>query len=138
MFIQHQINIQTKARSTINVTREIEQAIAQSAITTGLCHIFIRHTSASLIVTENADPSVRRDLEYFMTREVRDGDPQYQHDMEGPDDMSAHIRTVLTQTELTIPIVQGRAGLGTWQGVFVWEHRTHAHRRQLILTLQGE
>jgi len=138
MFSQQQISIQTQARSTTNITRQVEQVINQSGVHTGLCHVFIQHTSASLIITENADPAVRRDLEYFMARAVRDGDPAYEHDMEGPDDMSAHIRTVLTLTELSIPVSQGRAGLGTWQGIFVWEHRAHAHQRRLIVTVQGD
>lgn len=100
--------------------------------------MFIHHTSASLMVTENADPSVRRDLEYFMSKLVQDGDPGFLHDQEGPDDMSAHIRTVLTQTEVTLPITRGRSALGIWQGVFIWEHRTHPHQRLITITLQGE
>ncbi len=138
MLSQHQINIATRGRSTTNITRDIETAIRESGVQNGLCHVFIHHTSASLIITENADPSVRQDLEYFLGKLVRDGDPAYRHDQEGPDDMSAHIRNVLTQTEITIPMSQGRSGLGTWQGVFVWEHRSHPHQRRITITVQGE
>ncbi len=137
MFKQQQFSITTDGRSTTNITRQIETAVRESGITTGLCHVFIQHTSASLIITENADPAVRQDLEYFMSSEVKDGDPGYLHDTEGPDDMSAHIRSVLTQSELTIPIRYGHPGLGTWQGVFVWEHRAFAHQRRVLITVQG-
>jgi secondary thiamine-phosphate synthase enzyme len=91
-----------------------------------------------LIITENADPAVRKDLEYFMAKTALDGDPNYIHDQEGPDDMSAHIRSVLTQTEVTIPVVRGASALGTWQGVFVWEHRTSPHRRRVTITISGD
>ena len=104
---------------------------------TGLCHLFIRHTSASLILCENADPDVRRDLDTYMEKLVRDGDPMFRHRSEGPDDMSAHIRSVLTASSLTLPVRDGRCDLGTWQGVFLWEHRTHAHRREVVVTVQG-
>jgi secondary thiamine-phosphate synthase enzyme len=138
MITQQQISIQTRGRSTTNITPQIEQAIAESGISTGLCHIFIHHTSASLIITENADPDVRRDLEYYFSRLVTDGDAGFLHVLEGEDDMSAHIRNVLTQSEITLPVTRGRSGLGTWQGVFLWEHRTHAHQRKITLTIQGE
>ncbi len=138
MLRQQQINISTRGRSTTNITRDIEQAISDSGIQNGLCHVFIHHTSASLIITENAVPAVRKDLEYFLSKLVRDGDPAYIHDQEGPDDMSAHIRNVLTQTEITIPLSSGRSALGTWQGVFVWEHRSQPHQRRITITVQGE
>lgn len=137
MIKQHQISITTVGRSTNNITREIESAIKDSGLHNGLCHVFLQHTSASLIITENADPAVRKDLEYFMSKLVMDGDPNYIHDSEGPDDMSAHIRSVLTQSEVTIPIRNGHCGLGTWQGVFVWEHRTSPQHRRLIITMTG-
>ncbi len=130
---QYQLNIQTPGRATIDVTAEIGQLVRKSGINTGLCHVFIHHTSASLIITENADSAVRRDLE----RLVLDGDPNYLHDQEGPDDMSAHIRSVLTQSEISIPICDGALALGTWQGIFLWEHRTHPHRRKLTITCNG-
>ena len=99
-----------------------------------MCHILIRHTSASLIVTENADPAVRRDLERFFSELVPDGDARFEHDAEGPDDMPAHVRAALTLTTLSLPVQRGRLLLGTWQGVFVWEHRLAPHRRQLVVS----
>lgn len=138
MLKQQQIHITTEGRSTTNITHEIENSIRKSGIQNGLCHVFIHHTSASLMITENADPAVRKDLEDFISRLVPDGDPNYIHDQEGPDDMSAHIRSVLTQTEVTIPVRYGHCGLGTWQGVFVWEHRAFPHQRRITITVQGE
>ena len=129
--------MQTQGRETINITREVEQLLQTSKIEQGLCHVFVHHTSASLIITENADSNVRRDLETYIAKLVLDGDPAYLHDQEGPDDMAAHIRSVLTQSEITIPIQAGRLGLGTWQGLFLWEHRFQAHRRNLTVTLNG-
>ena len=137
MIKQQQISVTTDGRSTTNITREINHAISESGINNGLCHVFIQHTSASLIITENADPAVRKDLEYFMSKLVQDGDPNFIHDQEGPDDMSAHIRSVLTQTEVTIPVRNGYSGLGTWQGVFVWEHRSMSHQRRILITING-
>ncbi|MFT5657776.1 MAG: secondary thiamine-phosphate synthase enzyme [Gammaproteobacteria bacterium] len=138
MIRQYSLSIRTPGRSTIEITSEINDFIKQSGIQVGLCHIFIRHTSASLIITENADSNVRRDLENYIAKLVLDGDPAYIHDQEGPDDMAAHIRSVFTQTEMTIPVTSGQAALGTWQGLYVWEHRTHAHQRQLVITINGE
>jgi secondary thiamine-phosphate synthase enzyme len=129
--------VQTQGRATINITSEVEQVLRTSSIETGLCHVFVHHTSASLIITENADSDVRRDLENYISKLVRDGDPAYLHDQEGPDDMAAHIRSVLTQTETTIPITSGRLALGSWQGLFLWEHRYQAHRRRITITLTG-
>jgi secondary thiamine-phosphate synthase enzyme len=137
MIEQHTMTIQTQGRSTIDITREIEQLLRVSKIEQGLCHVFLHHTSASLIITENADSNVRRDLENYIARLVLDGDPAYLHDQEGADDMAAHIRAVLTQSEITIPIQHGRLALGNWQGLFLWEHRYHAHRRNLTVTLTG-
>lgn len=105
---------------------------------TGICHVFIHHTSASLILSENADPQVRDDLETFMSHTVPDGDPMFKHTAEGKDDMPAHVRTVLTDSSLSIPVTDGRCQLGTWQGVYVWEHRTMAHNRKITVTLYGE
>ena len=132
------ISLQTQGRETINITGEVEQVLRSSDIELGLCHVFLHHTSASLIITENADSNVRRDLENYISKLVIDGDPAYFHDQEGPDDMAAHIRSVLTQSEITIPIRSGRLALGTWQGLFLWEHRYHGHRRNLTVTLTGE
>jgi len=109
--------------------------VLQAGVQAGLCHVFLRHTSASLLITENADPDVRRDLESYITRLVPDGDPAYLHSMEGPDDMPAHIRSVLTSSELTLPIREGRLALGTWQGVYLWEHRMHPHRRRIEISI---
>ena len=134
---QHSIHIQSQGRGTIAINSEIDQLIKKSGIDTGLCHIFIHHTSASLIITENADSDVRRDLENYFSKLVVDGDPAYFHDQEGPDDMSAHIRSILTQSEISIPISAGRLATGTWQGIYLWEHRTSPHRRRLTVTLHG-
>ncbi len=134
---QYSINIQSRGRGTIAINAEIDQLIRKSGIDTGLCHIFIHHTSASLIITENADSDVRRDLENYFSKIVVDGDPAYFHDQEGPDDMSAHIRSILTQTEISIPISAGRLAMGTWQGIYLWEHRTSPHRRSLTVTLHA-
>jgi secondary thiamine-phosphate synthase enzyme len=137
MIEQQTITLQTEGRGTIDITGEIEQILRDSNIEQGLCHVFVHHTSASLIITENADSNVRRDLENYIARLVLDGDPTYLHDQEGPDDMAAHIRSVLTQSEITIPLRAGRLALGTWQGLFLWEHRYHGHRRKITVTLTG-
>ena len=137
MIEQHSLEIPTQGRATINITHDIEALLQGASIEQGLCHVFVHHTSASLIVTENADAEVRHDLETYLAKLVRDGDPTYLHDQEGPDDMAAHIRSVLTQTEISIPIRDSRLALGTWQGLFLWEHRYQAHRRQLTITLQS-
>ncbi len=134
---QYSINIQTQGRGTTAIGSSIDQLVQKSGIDTGLCHIFIHHTSASLILTENADSNVRRDLENYFSRLVVDGDPAYFHDQEGPDDMSAHIRSILTQTEISVPVSAGSLTMGTWQGIYLWEHRTSPHRRRLTVTLHG-
>lgn len=130
------LNIKTNGRGTFDISTDIQKVLDENDIDSGLCHLFLQHTSASLILCENADPTVRVDLENFMARIAPDGDPSYIHDMEGPDDMPAHIRTILTQNSLTIPIVNGQCALGTWQGIYLWEHRTSGHKRTLIITLQ--
>ena len=138
MISQSEILIQTRGRGTYDVSAEVEAAVRSSGIVCGLCHVFIRHTSASLMLCENADPDVRQDLETFMARIVPDGDPDFVHTAEGPDDMPAHVRSVLTQTGLSIPVRDGRCALGTWQGIYLWEHRRAGHKRTLLLTVQGE
>jgi secondary thiamine-phosphate synthase enzyme len=138
MMYREHLEVATRGRATYEITRLIGQVVDRSGVDRGLCHIFIHHTSASLIVCENADPTVRRDLESFAARLAPDGDPSYVHDSEGPDDMSAHIRSVLTLTSLSIPVEDGRCDLGTWQGVFVWEHRTSPHRRRVTVTVTGD
>ncbi len=135
---QLELQVETDGRGTYELTRQVDDAVRQSGIATGLCHIFLRHTSASLMLCENADPAVMRDLEAFMTRLTPDGDPMYTHTAEGPDDMSAHVRSVLTHSDLNVPIREGRCDLGTWQGIYLWEHRIAAHRRSITLTISGE
>ena len=129
--------VETRGRGTYEITAEVQRAVAQSGVTEGLCTVFVHHTSASLIICENADPDVRRDLDAFFARLVPDGDRLFTHTAEGPDDMPAHVRSVLTQCSLTIPVARGRADLGTWQGVYLWEHRHAAHRRNLTITVLG-
>ncbi|WP_373018572.1 secondary thiamine-phosphate synthase enzyme YjbQ [Thiomicrorhabdus sp.] len=135
---QTEIILTNPNRGTYNITQKIEAAVRDSSINTGLCHVFIQHTSASLIITENADPSVRQDIEYWMQKTVQDGDPRYLHNYEGDDDMSAHIRCMITDMSQTIPVSNGRLNLGTWQGLFLYEHRTGRFDRKLIITIQGE
>jgi secondary thiamine-phosphate synthase enzyme len=130
------LHLETNGRGTYDVSTDIQNVVAEMNIQSGLCHLFLQHTSASLILCENADPTVRTDLENFMARIAPDGAPEYLHDMEGPDDMPAHIRSILTQNSLTIPISNGRCALGTWQGIYLWELRTRGHQRKLLVTLQ--
>jgi secondary thiamine-phosphate synthase enzyme len=137
MYRQH-LTMETRGRGTYELTRQLNEIVVRSKIVQGLCVVFVHHTSASLIVCENADPSVRVDLEQFAARLVPDGDPAFSHDSEGPDDMPAHIRSILTLTSLTIPVEKGYCDLGTWQGVFLWEHRTNPHRRRITVTVTGE
>ena len=138
MFRQEEIQIDTEGRGTYDFTRRVQAAIRNVGIRAGMCHIFVRHTSASLMLCENADPAVRRDLEAFMQKTAPDGDPMFTHTAEGPDDMPAHVRSVLTQSDLNLPIVDGRCALGTWQGIYLWEHRIAPHRRKVLLTMNGE
>ena len=138
MFYQQELTLATRGRGTYDLTGQVQDTVRAAGVQTGLCHLFIRHTSASLILCENADPTVRADLERFMQRLVPDGDPLFAHDAEGPDDMPAHVRTVLTQSGLTLPVRDGRCALGTWQGVYLWEHRTAPHNRKVLVTLQGD
>ncbi len=138
MIYKQQLVIETRRRGTYEITEQVQQVVGRSEVLRGLCSVFIHHTSASLIVCENADPTVRHDLEQYAARLVRDGDPSFVHDSEGPDDMSAHIRSILTLTSLTIPVEDRRCDLGTWQGIFVWEHRTSPHRRRITVTVMGD
>lgn len=132
---RHALVVRTRGRGTHDITREIDAAIATSGVRDGLCHVFVHHTSASLVLCENADPAVRRDLEAFFARLVPDGDPIFEHDDEGPDDMPAHVRTILTQVSLTLPVAEGRCDLGTWQGIYLWEHRRAPHARRITITV---
>lgn len=138
MIFQKQFSLQTKGRGTIDITREVDSLVRSSDISTGLCHLFIYHTSASLMLCENADPAVRSDLERFFSRLVPDGDSLFVHIDEGMDDMPAHIRSILTKMDLTMPVSNGRLDLGTWQGIYLWEHRHRGHQRKLAVTVMGE
>jgi len=137
MIHRREFTISTRGRGTHELTDSLQSAVRDSGIDEGLCHVFIHHTSASLIVSENADPDVRKDLERFLSRLVPDGDPLFEHTLEGPDDMPAHVRSVLTLTAVSLPVSAGRCDLGTWQGVYLWEHRARPHRRRLTVTVQG-
>lgn len=130
------LEFQAAGRGTTDITSDLRKAVRESGISTGLCHCFILHTSASLLLTENADPQVRIDLERWLVRAVPDGDDIFGHTDEGPDDMSAHVRTVLTESSLVLPVADGDLLLGTWQGIFLWEHRHGAHRRKVVVTVQ--
>lgn len=138
MYRARTLDVPTHGRGTYEITDAVQRAVAESAVREGLCTVFIHHTSASLLLCENADADVRRDLETFFSRLVRDGDPMFRHDAEGPDDMPAHVRTALTQTSLGIPVRAGRCDLGTWQGIYVYEHRLSAHRRRVTVAVVGE
>jgi secondary thiamine-phosphate synthase enzyme len=127
--------VATRGRGTYEITRQVQDVIAAMGVDVGLAHVFVHHTSASVILCENADPTVRQDLESFAARLVPDGDPIFVHDAEGPDDMPAHVRTVLTASAVTVPVAQRRADLGTWQGIYLWEHRTSPHRRRVTVTV---
>jgi secondary thiamine-phosphate synthase enzyme len=132
-----EIAIETRGRSLLDVTERIERVVRESRIEVGVANVFIRHTSASLIVNENADPDVLRDLERFLSDLVPDGDRRFVHTAEGPDDMPAHVRAALTATSLSIPVRKGALSLGTWQAVYVWEHRHQPHRRVIDVTVVG-
>ena len=135
-FSQYQtiLEVGTRGRALYEITSEVSQELRRSGLDEGMLHLMVRHTSASLLIQENADPDVRRDLDAFFARLVPDGDPLFRHTDEGPDDMSAHVRSVLTATSLTIPISGGHLALGTWQGIYLWEHRALPHRRRLTVT----
>ena len=138
MYWQDKLTVKSSGRGAYEITQEVENKIRESGVQQGLCHLFMQHTSASLIINENADPAVREDLETFMTRICPDGDPMFTHTAEGDDDMPAHIRSVLTQTELNIPVSKGVSCLGTWQGIYLWEHRIRSHQRHVLVTIHGQ
>ncbi|HEY9198179.1 MAG TPA: secondary thiamine-phosphate synthase enzyme YjbQ [Gammaproteobacteria bacterium] len=138
MVFQKSFEIATRGRGSYLITQEIQGYVTEAGIRTGVAHVFVHHTSASLMLCENADPEVRADLERFMGRLVPDGDPLFHHIDEGRDDMPAHVRTLLTGSALSVPVSAGRCALGTWQGIYLWEHRTAGHRRRLTLTVYGE
>ena len=134
---QEILHVETRGRGTQDITRAVNAAVARAKVRVGIAHVFVQHTSCSLTITENADPDVRRDLETILARVAPDGDPAYRHDDEGPDDMAAHARSVLTDTGVTIPVGDGALLLGTWQGLFLWEHRSEPHRRTVVVTVLG-
>jgi len=140
MLGQHaeELSVATRGRGFYEITREVDGLVSTSGFQTGLATLHVRHTSASLLIQENADPTVRTDLESIFSRLAPDGDPVYEHNYEGDDDMSAHIRTALTSVNLSIPISGGSLVLGTWQGVYLWEHRTHPHTRRIHVHITGE
>jgi secondary thiamine-phosphate synthase enzyme len=138
MIEQKILEFRTRGRGTTDITSEVQRAVAVSGIKKGLCTVFLQHTSASLILCENADPDVRRDLETLLSRLAPDGDPAYVHDTEGPDDMAAHARSILTSNSITIPVADGKVMLGTWQGLYLYEHRTAPHTRSVVVTVMGE
>jgi secondary thiamine-phosphate synthase enzyme len=138
MVKQQTISIRTEGRGSLEISARVKDCVNSSGIKQGLCNVYIQHTSASLILCENADATVREDLETFMACLVPDGDAMFQHTAEGPDDMPAHVRSILTDSSLTIPVSEGRCMLGTWQGIYLWEHRYQAHTRKIIVTIYGE
>jgi secondary thiamine-phosphate synthase enzyme len=138
MVSQQSFTVATRGRGTYPITEAVQEQVRGSGVQTGLCNVFIHHTSASLILCENADPEVRADLERFMRRLVPDGDSMFEHTAEGPDDMPGHVRSILTAAGITLPVTSGRCGLGTWQGIYLWEHRTSGYRRQVTVTIYGE
>ena len=129
--------VHTRGRGFSEITDKLAEAIAASHVQTGIAHVFTLHTSCSLLIGENADPSVRADLERWFARAVPDGDPLFEHDAEGPDDMPAHVRSILTGVSLTVPVHGGKPQLGTWQGVYLWEHRREPHQRKVTVTVLG-
>ena len=137
MAAQKTLTFRTRGRGTTEITPEVERAVREAGVATGICNLFLQHTSASLILCENAAPAVRQDLETIIGRLAPDGDPAYVHDDEGPDDMAAHARSVLTTNSLQVPVADGKLALGTWQGIYLWEHRRAPHTRSLVVTVIG-
>ncbi|HTM63694.1 MAG TPA: secondary thiamine-phosphate synthase enzyme YjbQ [Gammaproteobacteria bacterium] len=137
MLKQYKFELTTQGRGIYNLTDKIAEFVVQGPVDTGLCNVFLHHTSASLILCENDDPLVQKDLESFMTRLVPDGDPIYEHVMEGPDDMPSHVRSILTSNSLMVPISNHKLDLGRWQGIYIWEHRIRSHLRKVTVTIQG-
>jgi secondary thiamine-phosphate synthase enzyme len=132
---QHRLQITTKGRGSVEITGQVASLVQSVAVDCGIAHIFVRHTSCGLAITENADPSVRQDLELLLRRWAPDGDPAYRHDLEGDDDMAAHARSLLTGVSLTVPFADRRLLLGTWQGIYLFEHRARSQQRELVVTL---
>ncbi len=137
VIFQRTLEVRTPGPGFVDVTREVAAAVAEAGASVGLCSLFLQHTSASLVIQENADPAVLRDLERWMARLAPEG-RDYEHDDEGPDDMPGHLRTAVTRTSEVVPIAGGRLALGTWQAIYVWEHRRAPHHRRLMITVVGE
>jgi len=138
MIHQETISVKAPRQGLFDITSKIREVVSASVIQKGMCHIFIQHTSCSLVIQENADTSARQDLEAWLTRLAPENDPHYTHTLEGPDDMPAHLRAAITHTSENIPVIDGALGLGTWQGLYLWEHRRHTSARQIVVTLMGE
>jgi len=136
-FHRAELTLPTRGRATVDITQAVDAIVRESRVTCGLCTVFVHHTSASLIICENADPDVREDLERFLARLVPDGDKLFSHTAEGPDDMPSHVRSVLTQTSLSIPVDAGKLDLGVWQGIYLYEHRLAAHSRRVSVSIVG-
>lgn len=137
MSYQQSFEIRTRGRGTTEITAEVARLVRAAGVATGIAQVFVQHTSCSVMITENADPAVRRDLETLAARWAPDGDPRYRHDTEGDDDMAAHARSLLAGTSVTIPVGAGELLLGTWQGIYLWEHRTGAQLRRVVVTVVG-
>ena len=135
---QQVLKIQTRGKGLQEITSEVREVVRASEITSGLCNLFVRHTSSSLVIQENADPDVQKDLEYFFRKLVPENDLEYTHTLEGPDDMPSHIRSAMTKTSEQIPLADGKMLLGTWQGIFLWEHRSRGHSRNVVVHISGD
>ncbi|MCB0421075.1 MAG: secondary thiamine-phosphate synthase enzyme YjbQ [Bdellovibrionales bacterium] len=138
MVVHSHLEISTTGQGLYLITRQIEEHVRKSQLTNGLVHLFLQHTSASLIIQENADPTAQQDLEEFLDRMVPENQHWHQHTLEGPDDTTSHLKAALTHTSLQIPLLNGRLALGTWQGLFLWEHRHQRHSRKIVITVIGE
>lgn len=137
MVYQQTLDVRGRGRGTLEITDEVARIVRAAGVSTGVVHVFVQHTSCSVVLTENADPSVRRDLEVLAARWAPDGDPAYGHDSEGDDDMAAHGRNILAGCSVSVPVAGGSMLLGTWQGIYLWEHRTLSHRRRVVVTVVG-
>ncbi|HEX7814476.1 secondary thiamine-phosphate synthase enzyme YjbQ [Dyella sp.] len=134
---QQGFTVHSRGRGFAQISDQVADVVAASGVQIGIAHVFVQHTSCSLLISENADPVVRDDLERWFARAVPDGDPMFRHDAEGPDDMPSHVRSILTGVTLTVPVHGGKLALGTWQGIFLWEHRHEAHQRRVLVTVLG-
>jgi secondary thiamine-phosphate synthase enzyme len=134
---QQSLRIDTRGKGLVDITREVARVVSSAGVRTGLCTVFVRHTSCSLVIQENADPAVQRDLLHWADRIAPDS-AQYEHDTEGPDDMPAHLKSAMTRTSETIPVTDGELALGTWQAIYLWEHRSAGHRREIVVHVMGE